>query len=220
MYKSWDEFFNNEKQKDYFKSLESFIDKEYKNKIIYPPKELIFNAFNLCPLDKVKVVIVGQDPYHEKGQAMGLSFSVPSNIKIPPSLVNIFKEIEEEYNTIIFNKSGDLTYLATQGVLLLNSILTVEEGKPLSHNNNEYSELYQNILKELNEQNRPIAFMLWGSKAIRISNKILNNPEHLVLTANHPSPLSANRGGWFGCNHFKLCNEFLNKNGIEEINWF
>ena len=146
---SWKDFFEKEKEKAYFRRLEEFLDNEYKNKVIYPPRDLVFNAFSLCPLDKIKVVIIGQDPYHEPGQAMGLSFSVPSTCKVPPSLKNIYKEIEDDCNEIFFNKDGDLTYLANQGVLLLNSILTVEQGKPLSHNIKEYDELYHNILKEL-----------------------------------------------------------------------
>ena len=215
---SWKDFFEKEKEKAYFRKLEEFLDNEYKNKVIYPPRDLVFNAFSLCPLDKIKVVIIGQDPYHEPGQAMGLSFSVPSTCKVPPSLKNIYKEIEDDCNEIFFNKDGDLTYLANQGVLLLNSILTVEQGKPLSHNIKEYEELYHNILKELDELDYPIVFMLWGGNAKKQS-VYLKNPKHLVLCANHPSPLSANRGGFFGCKHFSKANQFLIQNGIEPIIW-
>ena len=218
MSSSWKDFFEKEKEKAYFRKLEEFLDNEYKNKVIYPPRELMFNAFSLCPLDKIKVVIIGQDPYHEPGQAMGLSFSVPSTCKVPPSLKNIYKEIEDDCNEIFFNKDGDLTYLANQGVLLLNSILTVEQGKPLSHNIKEYEELYHNILKELDELDYPLVFMLWGGNAKKQS-VYLKNPKHLVLCANHPSPLSANRGGFFGCKHFSKANQFLIQNGIEPIIW-
>ena len=215
---SWKDFFEKEKEKAYFRKLEEFLDNEYKNKVIYPPRDLVFNAFSLCPLDKIKVVIIGQDPYHEPNQAMGLSFSVPSTCKVPPSLKNIYKEIEDDCNEIFFNKDGDLTYLANQGVLLLNSILTVEQGKPLSHNIKEYDELYHNILKELDELDYPFVFMLWGGNAKKQS-VYLKNPKHLVLCANHPSPLSSNRGGFFGCKHFLKANQFLIQNGIEPIIW-
>ena len=218
MSSSWKDFFEKEKEKAYFRKLEEFLDNEYKNKVIYPPRDLVFNAFSLCPLDKIKVVIIGQDPYHEPGQAMGLSFSVPSTCKVPPSLKNIYKEIEDDCNEIFFNKDGDLTYLANQGVLLLNSILTVEQGKPLSHNIKEYEELYHNILKELDALDYPLVFMLWGGNAKKQS-VYLKNPKHLVLCANHPSPLSANRGGFFGCKHFSKANQFLIQNGIEPIIW-
>ena len=218
MSSSWKDFFEKEKGKAYFRKLEEFLDNEYKNKVIYPPRDLVFNAFSLCPLDKIKVVIIGQDPYHEPGQAMGLSFSVPSTCKVPPSLKNIYKEIEDDCNEIFFNKDGDLTYLANQGVLLLNSILTVEQGKPLSHNIKEYDELYHNILKELDELDYPFVFMLWGGNAKK-QCVYLKNPKHLVLCANHPSPLSANRGGFFGCKHFSKANQFLIQNGIEPIIW-
>ena len=218
MSSSWKDFFEKEKEKAYFRKLEEFLDNEYKNKVIYPPRDLVFNAFSLCPLDKIKVVIIGQDPYHEPNQAMGLSFSVPPTCKVPPSLKNIYKEIEDDCNEIFFNKDGDLTYLANQGVLLLNSILTVEKGKPLSHNIKEYEELYHNILKELDELDYPLVFMLWGGNAKKQS-VYLKNPKHLVLCANHPSPLSANRGGFFGCKHFSKANQFLIQNGIEPIIW-
>lgn len=218
MSSSWKDFFEKEKEKAYFRKLDEFLDNEYKNKVIYPPRDLVFNAFSLCPLDKIKVVIIGQDPYHEPNQAMGLSFSVPSTCKVPPSLKNIYKEIEDDCNEIFFNKDGDLTYLANQGVLLLNSILTVEKGKPLSHNIKEYEELYHNILKELDELDYPLVFMLWGGNAKKQS-VYLKNPKHLVLCANHPSPLSANRGGFFGCKHFSKANQFLIQNGIEPIIW-
>lgn len=218
MFTSWDEFFNYEKKKPYFQELESFLNNEYSNKVIYPPREKMFNAFLLCPLNAVKVVIVGQDPYHEEGQAMGLSFSVPSNIKVPPSLINIYKEIENNFHETFTNKDGDLTYLANQGVLLINSILTVEEGKPLSHNIKQYKQFFKNTMLLLDSLDQPIVFILWGGNA-RKCKEYLVNKNHLVLEANHPSPLSANKGGFFGCNHFLLTNEYLIKNGLNPIKW-
>lgn len=215
---TWNEIFEQIKSKDYAIKLNKFLDEEYKNYKIYPPRALMFNAFKLTPLEEVKVVIFGQDPYHEEGQAMGLSFSVPDNIKTPPSLVNIYKEIEMEYKTQFINKGGDLTYLAKQGVLLLNTILTVREAMPLSHNIKEYNLFMQDIISVLNGLNQPIVFLLWGGNAKGLA-KYLTNKNHLILTATHPSPLGANHGGWFNCNHFRLTNEFLVKNGLKPINW-
>lgn len=215
---TWNEVFEQIKSKDYAIKLNKFLDEEYKNYKIYPPRAMVFNAFKLTPLEEVKVVIFGQDPYHEEGQAMGLSFSVPDNIKTPPSLVNIYKEIETEYKTQFINKGGDLTYLAKQGVLLLNTILTVREAMPLSHNIKEYNLFMQDIISVLNGLNQPIVFLLWGGNAKGLA-KYLTNKNHLILTATHPSPLGANHGGWFNCNHFRLTNEFLVKNGLKPINW-
>lgn len=215
---TWNEIFEQIKSKDYAIKLNKFLDEEYKNYKIYPPRALMFNAFKLTPLEEVKVVIFGQDPYHEEGQAMGLSFSVPDNIKTPPSLINIYKEIEMEYKTQFINKGGDLTYLAKQGVLLLNTILTVREAMPLSHNIKEYNLFMQDIISVLNGLNQPIVFLLWGGNAKGLV-KYLTNKNHLILTATHPSPLGANHGGWFNCNHFRLTNEFLVKNGLKPINW-
>lgn len=215
---NWNDFFKSIKNKEYVLRLESFLNEEYKNKVIYPPKELIFNAFTLTPLEDVKVVILGQDPYHEVNQAMGLAFSVPEGIKLPPSLINIFKEIQNEYHTNLNINNGDLTYLAKQGVLLLNPILTVEEGRPLSHKCKEYDLFFKDLMNYLNNLDQPICFMLWGGNAKKYKN-YLNNNKHLILEANHPSPLSANRGGWFNNNHFILCNEYLKKNNLKEIEW-
>ena len=215
---TWNEVFEQIKSKEYAIKLNKFLDEEYASHTIYPPREKMFNAFKLTPLEEVKVVIFGQDPYHEEGQAMGLSFSVPDNIKTPPSLVNIYKEIEAEYNAQFKNRGGDLTYLAKQGVLLLNTILTVREAMPLSHNIKEYNLFMQDIIAALNNQNQPIVFLLWGGNAKGLA-KYLTNKNHLILTATHPSPLGANHGGWFNCNHFRLTNEFLVKNGLKPINW-
>ncbi len=215
---TWEEVFKNIKSKDYAIQLSKFLDDEYAHHRIYPERKNMFNAFKLTPLQDVKVVIFGQDPYHEPGQAMGLAFSVPDNIKTPPSLINIYKEIEIEYNTLIMNKGGDLTYLAKQGVLLLNTILTVREHLPMSHNIKEYNLFMQDIIEVLNNLDQPIVFLLWGGPAKRLAVH-LTNKNHLVLTATHPSPLGANQGGWFNSQIFRKTNDFLVKNGVKPINW-
>ena len=215
---SWNEFFKNIQGEEFCETLNKFLNNEYQEHTCYPPRELLFNAFRLTPLDKVKVVIVGQDPYHEPGQAMGLSFSVPKGIKVPPSLVNIYKEISLEYNCEMNMSSGDLTYLAKQGVLLLNSILSVRAHQALSHNINEYREFLARVLEVLDHQKQPIVFLLWGGPARKLK-AYLHNPSHLILECIHPSPLAANHGGWFGNNHFKKANEYLVNNGMSPINW-
>lgn len=216
--KTWNAFFKEIQNKDYAVSLHKFLDEEYRNEVCYPQRDLLFNAFRLTPLEDVKVVIIGQDPYHEPGQAMGLSFSVPKGIKVPPSLINIYKEISDEFKADMDYSSGDLTYLSKQGVLMLNSVLSVRAHYPLSHNIKEYKLFFQDVLDTLENQFRPMVYLLWGGPA-RSLKKYLHNPNHLILECNHPSPLSANRGGWFGNNHFKLVNEYLKKNGLTEINW-
>ena len=216
--KTWNEFFKSIQDKDYSISLHDFLDKQYRDFTCYPPRELLFNAFRLTPLANVKVVIIGQDPYHEPGQAMGLSFSVPKGIQVPPSLVNIYKEIYNEYKTPIDMKNGDLTYLTKQGVLLLNSLLSVRAHEPMSHNISEYEQFFSDVLEVLDHQTTPIVFMLWGGPAKKYK-KYLHNPSHLILESVHPSPLAANRGGWFGNGHFVKANEYLRKNGVKEIKW-
>ena len=216
--KTWSEFFKEIQNEDFCEKLNKFLNKEYQEYNCYPPRELLFNAFRLTPLDKVKVVIVGQDPYHEPGQAMGLSFSVPKGIKVPPSLVNIYKEIVDEYQCKMDFSSGDLTYLAKQGVLLLNSILSVRAHQALSHNNEEYRTFLARVLELLNQQQQPIVYLLWGGPARKLK-AYLHNPNHLILECVHPSPLAANHGGWFGNGHFKKANEYLCKNGLKEIKW-
>lgn len=215
---TWTEFFKETQIKDYSATLHEFLDEEYKSYTCYPPRNLIFNAFKLAPLDKIKVVIIGQDPYHEPNQAMGLSFSVPKGVKVPPSLINIYREIAGEFNCDMNYFSGDLTYLAKQGVLLLNSILSVRQGLPMSHNIVEYKLFFKDVIETLERQYRPIVYMLWGGPARKFKTYV-HNPDHLVLECNHPSPLSANRGGWFGNDHFKKANEYLEKNGIEPVKW-
>jgi len=218
VYKTWNEFFKEVQNEDYSVRLHDFLDAEYSEHTCYPPRELMFNAFNLTPLKDVKVVIVGQDPYHEPGQAMGLSFSVPDGIRVPPSLVNIYKEIQLEYDTKMNMASGDLTYLAKQGVLLLNTILSVRDHQAMSHNIKEYQLFLKAVLETLDKQTHPIVFMLWGGPAKKLK-AFLHNPTHLILECIHPSPLAANHGGWFGNNHFKTANEFLIKNKLKPINW-
>lgn len=216
--KTWNEFFKKLQNEEFCLKLNDFLNKEYRDYTCYPPRELLFNAFRLTPLDKVKVVIVGQDPYHEPGQAMGLSFSVPDSVKVPPSLINIYKEIADEYDTTVDMSSGDLTYLAKQGVLLLNSILSVREHQPFSHNIKEYELFFKDVLEVIDKQNKPIVFMLWGGSA-RKFKKLLHNPSHLILESAHPSPLAANKGGWFKNNHFRLANQYLKNNGVKPIDW-
>lgn len=214
---SWNDFFEMIKSKDYYKSLNEFWDVEYASHTVFPPREFIFNALNLTPLDQVKVVVIGQDPYHEKGQAMGLAFSVPNSCKCPPSLVNIFKEIEIETGKPC-KRLGDLTYLTKQGVFLINTILTVREGEPMSHNIKEYKGFIQDLLGFLEKIDQPIVYMLWGGPAQKYE-KFITNKNHLIIKRTHPSPLGANHGGWFNENQFNLCNEFLEKNNLKKIEW-
>ena len=216
--KSWSEFFKQIQNEEFCEKLNKFLNREYQDYTCYPPRELLFNAFKLTPLDKVKVVIVGQDPYHEPGQAMGLSFSVPRGINVPPSLVNIYKEISDEFNCKMDFSSGDLTYLANQGVLLLNSILSVRAHQAMSHNNEEYKMFLSRVLELLDNQSQPMVFLLWGGPARKLKG-YLHNPSHLILECVHPSPLAAIHGGWFGNGHFKKTNEYLCKNGLKEIKW-
>lgn len=216
--KTWNEFFKKLQNEEFCLKLNDFLNKEYRDYTCYPPRELLFNAFRLTPLDKVKVVIVGQDPYHEPGQAMGLSFSIPEGIRVPPSLVNIYKEIALEYNCKMNFSSGDLTYLAKQGVLLLNSILSVRAHQALSHNTEEYKMFLARVLEVLDKQTTPIVFLLWGGPARKLKG-YLHNPSHLILECIHPSPLAANHGGWFGNNHFTEANRYLREHGLSEINW-
>ena len=221
MYKpleSWNEFFSLIKENEYSKKLNVFLNKEYSSYECYPPRDLLFNAFKLTKLKDVKVVIIGQDPYHEPGQAMGLSFSVPRTVRVPPSLINIYKEIQDEYGVKMDLTNGDLTYLANQGVLMLNAILSVRAHQALSHNIPEYELFFHDVLRVLDNQHHPIVFLLWGTYARRLK-KSLHNPAHLILECAHPSPLSANHGGWFGNGHFKKANEFLVENGLTPIDW-
>lgn len=212
----WDLVLANEFKEDYFLKIKEFVDREYSLKTIYPPYDDIFNAFRLTPLKDVKVVILGQDPYHEEGQAHGLAFSTPEGRPIPRSLKNIFKEINSEYGYPI-PESGCLENWARQGVFLLNTVLTVEAGNANSHSKCGWQTFTDNVINILNEQSQPIVFMLWGKQAEK-KKDLITNPNHLVLVTSHPSPFSARRG-FFGSNHFKQANDFLKDNGLDEINW-
>ena len=214
--KNWYEILKSDFATATYKNLEKFLQLEYSNKTIYPTADNVFNALNHVPFERVKVVIIGQDPYHEPNQAMGLCFSVPKETEVPPSLVNIFKEIKSDLGFEI-PKHGDLTSWANQGVLLLNSVLTVERGKANSHKGKGWEQITSKIIEKLNERQTPLVFMLWGRNAQEIGN-VLNKQKHLVLTAAHPSPLSA-YNGFFGCKHFSKANEFLTKNGQTPIDW-
>lgn len=203
--------------KEYYKNLYRFVKNEYATNVVYPPSEDIFTAFHLTPLSEVKVLILGQDPYHEPNQAHGLSFSVPvSQPKIPPSLQNIYKELKDDLGCYIPN-NGYLGKWAKQGVLMLNTVLTVRAGAANSHKGRGWEEFTDAIIRAVNAQDRPIVYMLWGSPAQK-KMAMLDNPKHLILTSAHPSPLSAYRG-FFGCKHFSKCNEFLAKNSLDKIDW-
>lgn len=212
----WLEALKGEFKKPYYNELYNKVIEEYKTRIIFPPADDIFSAFHLTPLKDVKVVILGQDPYHNKGQAHGLSFSVRQGIEIPPSLVNIYKELHDDLGRTIPN-NGDLTKWAQQGVLLLNTVLTVRAHEANSHRGIGWEEFTDAAIMALNGQARPIVFLLWGLPAQK-KKTLLNNPDHLILTAPHPSPLSAYRG-FFGCRHFSKANEFLKEHGLEPIDW-
>lgn len=213
---AWAEALAAEFHKDYYRELYKFIRQEYASKTIYPPSDKIFTALHLTPLESVRVVILGQDPYHEPGQAMGMSFSVPEGVEIPPSLKNIYKEIHEDIGERI-PETGDLTRWARQGVLLLNAVLTVRAHQANSHKGKGWEQFTDAIIRAVDGQDRPIVFLLWGRNA-RDKKELIRNPEHLVLEAAHPSPLSA-YNGFFGCRHFSKCNKFLEAHGAEGIIW-
>ncbi len=215
--KNWYEKLKPEFEGENYKKLENFLSSEYKSKTIYPAPEKVFNALNLVKFDDVKVVIIGQDPYHNPNQAHGLSFSVEKDVAIPPSLQNIYKELSSDLDCYIPN-NGNLTKWAKQGVLLLNSVLTVEENKPNSHKGKGWEKITSKVISLLNERPDPVIFMLWGGNA-KALGKNIDTTKHYVLSAVHPSPLSANQGGWFGCKHFSKCNEILKSLGKEPIDW-
>jgi len=214
---SWDELLKEEFEKQYYLDIRSFLKKEYFSKTIYPHMNDIFNALKFTAYEDVKVVILGQDPYHGENQANGLSFSVKKGIPLPPSLKNIFKEIQSDLNVNMDMTNGDLTYLANQGVLLLNSSLTVEKAKANSHSNIGWEILTDKIIEKLNDKQSPVVYLLWGKNAQK-KEILVTNKHHLILKSVHPSPLSAH-GGFFGCRHFSKCNEFLAKNALDVINW-
>ena len=214
---SWKQHIGAEFDKQYFMDLTQFVRSEYMHATCYPPGNLIFNAFNLCPFDKVKVVIIGQDPYHEPGQAHGLSFSVCDGIPFPPSLQNIFKEIQLDLGKPIPH-SGDLTRWAQQGVLLLNATLTVRAHQAASHQRKGWEQFTDAAIKALSADRNNLVFILWGGYA-RSKAPLIDASRHLILQSVHPSPLSANRGGWFGNHHFSRCNDYLKEHGETPIEW-
>ncbi len=212
----WVEAVGGEFKKPYYAKLYQFIKQEYNSRVIYPPADDIFNAMHLTPLGQVKVLILGQDPYHNEGQAHGLCFSVRPTVGIPPSLENIYKELHDDLGCEIPN-NGYLVKWAKQGVLMLNTVLTVRAHQAFSHQGQGWEQFTDAIIHAVNEQDRPVVYMLWGKPA-QSKIPMLTNPRHLILKAPHPSPLSAYRG-FFGCKHFSQANEFLASNGIEPIDW-
>ena len=212
----WLPYLKPEFSKDYYKDLYNFIKNAYRESVVYPPSEDIFNALKYTPYSNVKVVLVGQDPYHEPGQAHGLSFSVRPGVKTPPSLLNMYKEIKAEFGYDIPN-NGYLKKWADQGVLLLNTVLTVKNGIANSHRNKGWEQFTDAVIKAVNQKDSPVVYFLWGNNA-RAKKALIDNPKHLVLETVHPSPLSANNG-FFGCGHFKMANDYLVKNGIDPIDW-
>ena len=213
---SWDKILQDEYHKQYFKDIVKFINKEYKERVVFPPKSKILRALNLTDYDKVKVVILGQDPYHGVGEANGLCFAVSDGIKLPPSLQNIYKELEADLG-IPRSSVGNLECWAKEGVLLLNAVLTVEKDKAASHKHVGWEQFTDAIIKKLNEKNEPVVFILWGSFA-RSKKVYITNPTHYVVESTHPSPFSANHG-FFGSRPFSKTNNYLKSKGIKEIDW-
>ena len=215
---SWETLLASEFQKPYFVELMQKVEQEYATTTCFPPKELIFSAFEQFDFQDTKVVIIGQDPYHGTGEANGLCFSVNDGVAIPPSLKNIFTEINSEYDRILFPTSGNLECWAKQGVLLLNAGLTVRKDEANSHKHLKWNVFTDAVIDLINQKSENVVFLLWGSFAQK-KGKLIDRNKHLVLESGHPSPLSANRGMWFGNNHFKLTNEYLREKGKEEIEW-
>jgi len=214
---SWKKILKQEFDKEYFEELSKFIETSYQSLNCYPVKKDIFNAFNHCDFDDVKVVLIGQDPYHGKGQANGLCFSVHNGIKHPPSLINILKELTTNYNSL-YPVTGDLTAWAKQGVLLLNATLTVEESKAGSHQKKGWEVFTDAVIKKTSDEKENVIFLLWGGYA-RKKVKLIDETKHCILETGHPSPLSANRGYWFGNEHFLKTNVYLKSKNISEIDW-
>ena len=214
---SWKEILQEEFEKDYFKQLTAFVKEEYTRHTCYPKGSHIFSAFDHCPFDQVKVVIIGQDPYHGPNQANGLCFSVNDGIKHPPSLINIFREIKDDLGTSV-PESGNLERWAKQGVLLLNATLTVQAHQAGSHQKKGWETFTDAVIQAVSDRKENVVFLLWGGYAKR-KGKIINTSKHHVLTSGHPSPLSANKGHWFGNKHFSKTNRFLEENGEAAISW-
>ncbi len=215
---SWKPFFESETQKEYFLKLISAVENEYTTSVCFPPKELIFHAFEKCKLDDLKVVIIGQDPYHGEGEANGLCFSVNDGVKIPPSLKNIFAEINSDFDSIFLPTNGNLERWAQQGILLLNAGLTVRKDEANSHKHLKWNVFTDNLINYISDNYENVVFLLWGSFAQKKGLKI-NREKHLVLETGHPSPLSANRGFWFGNKHFSQTNDYLKSIGKTQIDW-
>lgn len=212
----WDVILSDEFKKDYFKELISKVEYRYKNGVVYPKKTDVFNAFRYTPYSNVKVVILGQDPYHGEGEAEGLSFSVKDGIRKPPSLVNIYKELKDDLGFDIAD-SGSLIHWANEGVLLLNSVLTVDKDTPASHKGFGWEQFTDAVISKINDKTTPVVFILWGSFA-RSKKILITNPNHYIIESNHPSPFSAHKG-FFGSKPFSKCNYFLKSKGIKEIDW-
>ena len=212
---TFEEIINKERQKEYFKKLETFLEEEYRTKTIFPSKEEVFTAFKLCEFKDVKVVIIGQDPYHEINQAHGLAFSVKDGNKLPKSLINIYKELYDDL--LVTRLTGELTEWASQGVFLINTVLTVEEGKANSHRNKGWEIFTSKVIEELNNDDSPKVFVLWGNQAYEYE-KMITNVNHKIIKSAHPSPLSAYRG-FFGSKPFSKINEFLKEHNLKEIDW-
>ena len=213
---SWTPWLKQEWKQPYFVKLAAFIHEAYERTAVYPPKQQVFSAFENCDINDIKVVILGQDPYHQRGQAHGMCFSVNPGVQIPPSLVNIFKELQDDLGCR-FPNNGYLMPWARQGVFLLNTVLTVEDSRPRSHAGRGWETFTDNVIRKINERETPVVFLLWGRDA-RSKASMIDRSRHLVLEAAHPSPLSAYHG-FFGCRHFSRANAFLKQNGLKEINW-
>ncbi|WP_159019959.1 uracil-DNA glycosylase [Algibacter sp. L3A6] len=217
IHESWKPYLEAEFKKDYYKNLKTFVSKEYKESTCFPPEEAIFNAFNYCHFNDVKVVIIGQDPYHDHGQANGLCFSVADGVKHPPSLINIFKEIETDLS-IPYPESGNLERWAKQGVLLLNATLTVRAHEAASHQKQGWETFTDAVIKTVSDNKENVIFLLWGGFAKKKA-KLIDASKHLILTSGHPSPLSANRGYWFGNQHFSKVNQEFKTLGNKTLEW-
>jgi uracil-DNA glycosylase len=216
---AWQTILSDEIQKTYFSELLAKVDNEYAEHICYPPKERIFSAFDYCSFEDLKVVIIGQDPYHGEGEANGLCFSVNDSVKIPPSLRNIFREVNSDLDGLFFPTSGNLEYWAKQGVLLLNATLTVQKDNPNSHKHLNWDQFTDAVIQKISDEKSNIVFLLWGNFAHKKGLKI-DRTKHLVLESGHPSPMSANQGKWFGNKHFSKTNTYLKSIRIEEIDWY
>lgn len=214
----WKKILKKEFVKPYFGELEMLLEEEYANHLCFPEKSLLFNAFNTCSFKDIKVVIIGQDPYHGEGEANGLAFSVNDGVKIPPSLRNIFREISTDFETIFQPTSGNLENWAKQGVLLLNATLSVRKDTPNSHKHLQWQTFTDAVIQTISDEKEDIVFLLWGNFAQKKA-KLIDANKHLILTSGHPSPMSANQGKWFGNKHFSKINNYLESTGKQKINW-